>query len=123
MEEAEDGEHTCLGDLHDYLSLCTWDQAIGPWIDDVNIEVYAGFDDWRLPNVKELQSIVDYGERNPAIDPTFPGETFPTGYWSATSDTVGTSDAWFVNFNSGTVFTFYKGSNFTVRAVRTGSCL
>ena len=32
---------------------------------------YAGHDDWRLPNVKELQSIVDYSGAFPAIDSTF----------------------------------------------------
>ena len=122
-ERKVEGNALCTDFLHRTNSSCTWGQATGVWIDDVNIEVYAGFDDWRLPNVRELQSIVDYGERAPAIDPTFPGETFKNAYWSATSDTVGTSDAWFVNFNSGIMFTFYKGAFAQVRAVRTGSCL
>ena len=50
----------------------TWPQALD-YAEDLQ---YAGYDDWRLPNVKELQSIVDY-TRSPAttnsaaIDPIF----------------------------------------------------
>jgi hypothetical protein len=32
---------------------------------------FAGHRDWRLPNLRELGSIVDYGRYNPAIDPAF----------------------------------------------------
>jgi hypothetical protein len=45
-----------------------------PWCDALayceNLS-FAGHDDWRLPNVRELQSIVDYGRLGPAIDPVF----------------------------------------------------
>ncbi len=53
----------------------TWGQALA-WVAARNAENYLGHDDWRLPDVKELQSIVDY-TRSPdtsasaAIDPVF----------------------------------------------------
>jgi len=55
-----------------YDGKLTWDEAL-VWCD---ASIYAGHDDWRLPNAKEMQSIVDYA-RSPvttnsaAIDPIF----------------------------------------------------
>jgi hypothetical protein len=71
-----------------------WQEALS-WAE--NLE-YAGYSDWRLPNVKELQSIVDY-TRSPAttnsaaIDPVFQTTSFiaESGqkdypyYWSGTT--------------------------------------
>ena len=71
-----------------------WQEALD-WAE--NLE-YAGYSDWRLPNVKELQSIVDY-TRSPAttnsaaIDPVFQttsfiaegGEKDYPNYWSGTT--------------------------------------
>jgi len=71
-----------------------WREALA-WAE--NLE-YAGYSDWRLPNVKELQSIVDY-TRSPAttnsaaIDPVFQVTSFVAEggrqdypfYWSGTT--------------------------------------
>ena len=66
----------------------------------------AGHSDWRLPNVFELESIVDYGSVLPAIDTAFfdvdPGA--PTGnlYWSSSRLHTGQSAA-VVHFAAGAV--------------------
>ncbi len=74
-----------------------WKDALA-WVQQKNEENYLGHNDWRLPNAKELQSIVDY-TRSPdttnsaAIDPVFnatsflslAGETDYGFYWSSTS--------------------------------------
>lgn len=41
-----------------------WEEAL-EWASEKNDEEFLGYSDWRLPNVKELQSIVDY-TRGPA---------------------------------------------------------
>ena len=72
----------------------TWEQALA-WAENLT---YAGHSDWRLPNAKELQSLVDY-TRSPsthgtaAIDPLFTstGITNEAGqadygwYWASTT--------------------------------------
>jgi hypothetical protein len=58
---------------------------------------------WRLPNVKELQSLIDFGQFNPAPRGyPFSGVQI-TGYWSSTSHTVFPQVAWGVNLGDGSV--------------------
>jgi len=78
-------------------SSLNWEDALA-WVEDKNAENYLGHSDWRLPNAKELQSIVDY-TRSPdttgsaAIDPLFnatsitneAGEDDYPCYWSGTT--------------------------------------
>jgi|GEM_PF-227989 len=53
----------------------SWEDALA-WVQQKNAENYLGYNNWRLPNAKELQSILDY-TRSPqtsgsaAIDPVF----------------------------------------------------
>ncbi|MBI9049599.1 MAG: DUF1566 domain-containing protein [Anaerolineaceae bacterium] len=74
-----------------------WEEALA-YVETQNAANYLSYSDWRLPNVKELQSIVDYS-RSPdttnsaAIDPLFnttpitneAGETDYSFYWSSTT--------------------------------------
>lgn len=72
-------------------------------IDACNALSFAGHSDWRLPNVKELLSIVDYSEDDPSIDGvTFPN-TQPENYWSSTTRKALTTAAWYVDFDEGDV--------------------
>jgi hypothetical protein len=74
-----------------------WQYALA-WVQKKNAEWFLGHADWRLPSVKELQSIVDYARspdttHSPAIGPLFTCTTITNGaqqadypfYWSATT--------------------------------------
>jgi len=80
----------------------------------------AGHDDWRLPNVRELQSIVDYGRFNPAIDTVL--GAFSERYWSSTTFAENPEVALIVHFQNGIVITTAGksggGNECYVRAVR-----
>jgi hypothetical protein len=86
---------------------------------------FAGHEDWRLPNVRELQSIVDYG-RPGAIDPVF--GAVHDWYWSSTTLLWKPYCAWLVDFSFGNVDAdgrpningACKYNDYFVRAVRLG---
>ena len=80
--------------------------------------------DWRLPNVRELQSLVDYGTSNPALpDPKgAPFSDFQVSvYWSSTTNAFRPVGAWVVLFFDGSVsFSNKTNGNYAI-AVRGGS--
>ena len=93
------------------------------WADALSWAVgltFAGKSDWRIPNIKELMSIVDYSEYGPSIDETFFPNTQSYFYWSSTTDVDSTSNAWYVIFGGGNVGTTSKGNSRSVRCVRGG---
>lgn len=77
---------------------------------------------WRLPNVKELQSLVNRGVLNPAIDSgTFPNIPEYTPFWTSTPYAGDASNAWSVEFSyGGNVVYLGRSSYLYVRLVRDG---
>ena len=98
----------------------TWEDATRIRINDLNAARLGGHDDWRLPTIQELVSLVDYARCRPAVDPVF--VTVADFYWSATTYATGPGYAWVVDFNGGNVGVgLGKGVGSYVRAVRAGS--
>jgi hypothetical protein len=77
---------------------------------------------WRLPNVKELQSLIDFSKFNPALSTGYPfGTSVQNGYyWSASSGAYDTTSAWVVNLSSGYLYAGGKTFSYYVWPVRGG---
>lgn len=105
-----------------------WQTALA-WAQQKNRERYLGYQDWRLPNAKELQSIVDYerapqaadsNRQGPAIDPAFSITVLPDGdypfFWTSTTHLDGPADrqghaAVYVAFGRATGWMRLPGTN------------
>ncbi|MDC7222284.1 MAG: DUF1566 domain-containing protein [Spirochaetales bacterium] len=64
----------------------TWVDTLA-WVEKMNEVEYLGYSDWRLPDIKELQSIVQYGKTElPATDPDYFDLSRPDCFvWSSTT--------------------------------------
>jgi len=82
----------------------------------------GSYTDWRLPNIKELQSLIDYGEYDPALPSVHPFTYVQSFYYhSSTTWAYGTSYAWIVDLSSGAVYLSNKGHLRYVWCVRGGN--
>ena len=90
------------------------------FINALNSQSFGGFNDWRLPFMDELKSIVNYGAKFPAVN----GGFFPNNsiffYWSSSSYALSPSKAWEVFFDLGYELYNDKSDDRRVRAVRGG---
>lgn len=80
----------------------------------------AGQADWRVPNVKELQSLSDQAMSGPSVNTNYFPATQPLRYWSSTTEVNDPNRAWWVDFQLGIVSYDEKTTNLLVRCVRGG---
>lgn len=97
----------------------TWDEAQTVFIRRLNDQCFGGFNDWRLPETKELETLIKKGDK-PAIDAGWFPFTMSSDYWSSSTLAFDTSYACNVNFNHGLVMYYGKTNSYYVRAVRLG---
>ncbi len=94
------------------LGQFTWEEAI----DACNNLNYESHKDWRLPNIRELQSIVTYYNIEGLIDRAINVTAFPnTGrhYWTSTTNKSQSTTAWAIDFSYGNVTFDFKETSTT----------
>jgi hypothetical protein len=105
----------------------TWPNALNA----CDTSTFGGHTDWRLPNIRELQSLLHYGVDNPAVPDTLGtsgwttnGDPFSnvqsSNYWSSTTSVSFTTNALLVWFGNGNVGHNVKDFSVYVWCVRGG---
>ena len=92
----------------------TWQEALRGAKNDTT----ADYDDWQMPNIKELASILEHSCTEPSINEDVFLGTKLQNYWSNTSGVSTMSSAWVYQFDSGLNSLHAKTSNVYLRLVR-----
>ena len=92
----------------------TWEQAL----EAAASNALNGGSDWRLPNIKELASIVEEACYNPAINLELFPDTPSDVFWSSSPYAYDSDFAWIVYFDDGYDDGYYRNISLYVRLVR-----
>jgi hypothetical protein len=117
------------GIVKDNVTGLEWQQTTAPgtyaWqqaVDYCNNLSLGGKNDWRLPTIKELSTLVDSSipSPGPAINKSYFPDTQAYYYWSSTTIADSPNYAWYMLPYNGCVGFEYKTGYYKVRAVRGG---
>ncbi len=92
----------------------TWLQAL----DLAYTEDFAGFADWRIPNQKELRTLVVRNCYSPSINEIVFPNTPNSSYWSSSPVAASNTRSWVTSFNDGSDSSNWRGIEAPVRLVR-----
>lgn len=81
----------------------------------------GGHLDWRLPNIKELTTLLDDSTDRPEINTTYFPNAISSWYWSSTTGNFSGSGARYVDFTWGSINSITKSGNEYTRCVRGGN--
>ena len=98
------------------LSTHTWKAAM----ELANAADFAGYSNWRVPNQKELQTIVARNCYSPIINETTFPNTPLSWFWTSSPTAFNGSNAWVVYFYNGDTYDYNRGNTYPVRLVRSG---
>ena len=95
-----------------------WQEALD-YIRTMNRNNVFGFSDWRLPNRRELRSLMSYQARKPALPEGHPFTNLFSGwYWTSTTAAINTAYAWYVHMEGARMFYGHKEQFFLLWPVR-----
>jgi hypothetical protein len=95
----------------------TWQEALDVTDAFNQASGFAGYQDWRVPNIDELKTIVERNKK-PAINHSMFPATPLSMFWSSTSAANVSHSAWAVYFYGGSAYWYGKTSYYFVRLVR-----
>ncbi len=96
----------------------TWQEALD-LIKEMNREEAFGFSDWRLPNRREMHSLMSYETKKPSLPLNHPFKNFFLGwYWTSTSAAINTAYAWYIHMEGARMFYGRKDQYYLLWPVR-----
>jgi hypothetical protein len=97
----------------------TWPEALA-FVRSMNEQTMFGYSDWRVPNRRELFSLISHDDINPALPQGHPfSDVFNGYYWSSTTCRRLPDQAWYVHLGGARVFKGMKHRSYMVWPVRT----